>query len=100
MHFVFASISVCPSKRPPARLRHGATDGIPFTGSSSGQGRADDNEATARQRIATFHEQGEPIAAWLRSARVPIIELDASQPKEEVWAQLLAVGRLMRGAVI
>jgi hypothetical protein len=31
---------------------------------------------------------------------VPIIELDASQPKEEVWAQLLAVGRLMRGAVI
>ena len=26
-----------------------------------GQGRADDNEATARQRIATFHEQGEPI---------------------------------------
>jgi len=65
-----------------------------------GQGRADDNEATARQRIATFHEQGEPIAAWLRSARVPIIELDASQPKEEVWAQLLAVGRLMRGAVI
>ena len=64
-----------------------------------GEGRADDNEATARARIATFHEQGEPIAAWLRQARVPIIELDASQRRDEVWEQLLAVGRLMRGAV-
>ena len=37
--------------------------------------------------------------AWLREQRVPIIELDCSGTPEEVWEQLLAVGRLMRPAV-
>ena len=36
---------------------------------------------------------------WLKSQKVPIVELDCSGTKEEVWEQLMAIGRLMRPAV-
>lgn len=62
-------------------------------------GRADDNEETARKRIATFHAQGGPTMEWLREVGVPIIEIDCSGTPEDVWNQLLSVGRLMRPAV-
>ncbi len=63
------------------------------------EGRADDNYETARARIATYREQGAPTITWLREQRVPIVELDCSGTPDDVWAQLLAVGRLMRQAV-
>mmetsp|Transcript_42108 Transcript_42108/g.104849 ORF Transcript_42108/g.104849 Transcript_42108/m.104849 type:complete len:85 (+) Transcript_42108:26-280(+) len=62
-------------------------------------GRADDNLRTARARIETFRAQGEPTLRWLREHKVPIVELDASGSPDEVWAQLLTIGRLMRSAV-
>ena len=37
--------------------------------------------------------------SWLKEIRVPIIELDCSCSKEDVWQQLMAIGRLMRPAV-
>lgn len=63
------------------------------------EGRADDNLETARRRIQVYHESGAPTLQWLRENRVPIIELDASGTPEDVWSQLLVVGRLMRPAV-
>ena len=63
------------------------------------EGRADDNLETAQRRIAVFRESQAPTMQWLREARVPIIELDCGGSPEDVWAQLLVVGRLMRPAV-
>lgn len=37
--------------------------------------------------------------SWLKEIRVPIVELDCSGSKEDVWQQLMAIGRLMRPAV-
>ena len=37
--------------------------------------------------------------SWLKEIRVPIVELDCSCSKEDVWQQLMAIGRLMRPAV-
>ena len=36
---------------------------------------------------------------WLKKIKVPIVEIDCSGSKEEVWQQLMAIGRLMRPAV-
>jgi adenylate kinase len=63
------------------------------------EGRADDTLETARRRVQVYRESGAPTMAWLREARVPIIELDCSGTPEDVWAQLLVVGRLMRPVV-
>ena len=63
------------------------------------EGRADDTHETALRRIQVFRESGEPTIEWLREAKVPIIELDCSGTPEDVWSQLLVVGRLMRPAV-
>tara|TARA_B110001452_G_scaffold190812_1_gene160998 strand:+ start:1027 stop:1272 length:246 start_codon:yes stop_codon:yes gene_type:complete len=63
------------------------------------EGRADDNFETATNRIKTFQREGAPTLAWLRDAKVPVVELDASGTPADVWEQLLAVGRLMRSAV-
>jgi adenylate kinase len=63
------------------------------------EGRADDNIEAARNRIATFKAQGAPTLEWLRGAGVPIIELNVNGTPDEVWEQLIAVGRLMRAAV-
>ena len=35
---------------------------------------------------------------WLREQHVPIVNLDCSGTPENVWDQLLAIGRLMRPA--
>ena len=37
--------------------------------------------------------------SWLKEIRVPIVELDCSCSKEDVWQQLMAIGRLVRPAV-
>lgn len=63
------------------------------------EGRADDNLETARRRVEVFQESGRPTMQWLREARVPIIELDCAGTPDEVWSQLLTVGRLMRPAI-
>ena len=63
------------------------------------EGRADDTPEAAANRIEIFNEQGAPTMAWLRESKVPIVEVDAQGTPEEVWGQLVAVGRLMRGAV-
>ena len=46
-----------------------------------------------------FNESGAPTLKWLRQAKVPIVELDSSGTPEDLWSQLLVVGRLMRPAV-
>ena len=63
------------------------------------ENRADDNRETALARMATYAEQSEPTLEWLKDSRVPIVELDCNGSVDEVWSQLLAIGRLMRGAV-
>lgn len=91
-------------------------------GASGAAPRADDNIDAARNRIQIYNASGAPTMAWLRErkvrrpssnsypvehvltlppthAQVPIIELDCSGTPDEVWGQLLAVGRLMRYAV-
>ena len=62
-------------------------------------GRTDDTIEAALARIATFRKQGAPTMEWLRETKVPIVELDTSGTPDEVWSQLVTVGRLMRGAV-
>ena len=61
--------------------------------------RADDTEETARKRLAVFRESSVSTLEWLRAGGVPIVELDCNGTPEEVWGQLLAIGRLMRCAV-
>ncbi|KAL7480932.1 hypothetical protein ACHAW6_006601 [Cyclotella cf. meneghiniana] len=61
--------------------------------------RSDDNVHTAIQRLKNYHKHHKPTMDWLKSIRVPIVELDCSGTKEDVWQQLMAIGRLMRPAV-
>ena len=61
--------------------------------------RTDDNVHTAIQRLKNYHNHHKPTMDWLKSVKVPIVELDCSGTKEDVWQQLLAIGRLMRPAV-
>lgn len=61
--------------------------------------RADDNIHTALQRIRTYHTYHQLTLDFLRDQHVPIVNLDCSTTPEGVWAQLRAVGRLMRKAV-
>ena len=63
-------------------------------------GRTDDNLETARRRCAVYREQGKPTMEWLRDSGVPIIRLDCSGTPDDVWAQLVVVGRLMRNATL
>lgn len=60
--------------------------------------RSDDNFETALQRLRTFHKYHQPTMDWLRQQQVPIVNLDCSGTSENVWNQLLAIGRLMRPA--
>jgi len=60
--------------------------------------RTDDNIDTAIQRLRTFHKYHKPTMDWLRDEHVPIVNLDCSGTPENVWNQLLAIGRLMRPA--
>ena len=61
--------------------------------------RADDNVHTAIQRLKNYHKHHASTMDWLKKIKVPIVELDCSGSKEEVWQQLMAIGRLMRPAV-
>jgi adenylate kinase len=60
--------------------------------------RADDNIQTALQRLRTYHKSQKTTLDWLHEQHVPIINLDGSGTPEQVWNQLLAIGRLMRPA--
>lgn len=59
----------------------------------------DDTVHTAIQRLKNYHKHRGPTMSWLKEIRVPIVELDCSGSKEDVWGQLTAIGRLMRPAV-
>ncbi len=61
--------------------------------------RSDDNVHTAIQRLKNYHKHHHSTMSWLKEIRVPIVELDCSGSKEDVWQQLCAIGRLMRPAV-
>ncbi|KAL7546047.1 hypothetical protein ACHAWF_014603 [Thalassiosira exigua] len=60
--------------------------------------RSDDNVHTAIQRLKNYHQHHHSTMSWLKEIRVPIVELDCSGSKEDVWSQLMAIGRLMRPA--
>mmetsp|Transcript_3610 Transcript_3610/g.5328 ORF Transcript_3610/g.5328 Transcript_3610/m.5328 type:complete len:235 (-) Transcript_3610:82-786(-) len=61
-----------------------------------GHRREDDTLQTALQRLRTFHKYHKPTMDWLREQHVPIVNLDCTGTPENVWNQLLAIGRLMR----
>mmetsp|Transcript_27253 Transcript_27253/g.45430 ORF Transcript_27253/g.45430 Transcript_27253/m.45430 type:complete len:352 (+) Transcript_27253:77-1132(+) len=63
------------------------------------EGRADDNIDTALQRLRTYHKSHNTTMDWLREQHVPVVNLDCSGTSDQVWDQLLAIGRLMRPAV-
>lgn len=63
-----------------------------------GENRADDNFQTAINRLRTYHKSHNTTMDWLRSQGVPIVNLDCSGTPNDVWDQLLAIGRLMRPA--
>lgn len=65
-------------------------------GEKDGNVRADDNIDTALQRVRTFHKYHKPTMDWLREQHVPIVNLDCSGTHQNVFNQLLAIGRLMR----
>lgn len=65
-------------------------------GDASGARRADDNIDTALTRLRTFHKYHRATMEWLREQHVPVVNLDCSGTPENVWQQLLAIGRLMR----
>jgi len=67
-------------------------------GEEKGIKRADDNFDTALQRLRTYHKYHHSTMEWLREQCVPIVNLDCSGTPENVWNQLLAIGRLMRPA--
>lgn len=61
--------------------------------------REDDNVETALRRLRIYHKYHHQTIEWLREQGVPIVNLDCSQSPENVWNQLVAIGRLMRPAV-
>lgn len=68
-------------------------------GKEAQQGRSDDNVYTALQRLKNYHKHHHSTMSWLKTIHVPIVELDCSGSKCDVWGQLMAIGRLMRPAV-
>merc|ERR1719424_1837758 len=56
------------------------------------EGRADDTRKAAVRRIAVYRQQSEPTLEWLRASRVPIVELDSSGSREEMWSGLKTTG--------
>lgn len=67
--------------------------------SNDGNVRIDDNIETALKRLRTFHKFHQPTIDWLREEGVPIVNLDCSGTPQNVWNQLVAIGRLMRPVV-
>eukprot|EP00531_Pseudo-nitzschia_arenysensis_P019419 CAMPEP_0116128416 /NCGR_PEP_ID=MMETSP0329-20121206/7349_1 /TAXON_ID=697910 /ORGANISM="Pseudo-nitzschia arenysensis, Strain B593" /LENGTH=329 /DNA_ID=CAMNT_0003622555 /DNA_START=348 /DNA_END=1337 /DNA_ORIENTATION=+ len=60
------------------------------------KGRDDDNIRTALQRLRNYHNYLPVTMDWLRREHVPVVNLDCDCPPEQVWEQLLAIGRLVR----
>lgn len=80
--------------------REEVVDGDDVVGSGgSSSVRSDDNVHTAIQRLKNYHKHHPTTMSWLKEIRVPIVELDCSGSKDDVWRQLEAIGRLMRPAV-
>jgi len=61
-------------------------------------GRSDDNIHIALQRIRNYHEYHDQTMDWLRKQGIPVVNLNCSGTAEQVWDQLMALGRLMRPA--
>ena len=59
---------------------------------------ADDTFDTALTRLRMYHKYHAPMMDWLRNYHVPVVNLDCSGSPDNVWEQLLAIGRLMRKA--
>ena len=66
-------------------------------GDSNG-GRDDDNIKTALKRLRNYHKYLHVTVDWLRENRVPVVNLDCDCPPDQVWEQLISIGRLMRPA--
>lgn len=49
--------------------------------------RDDDQEATIRSRLETYHRQTAPVLAWLRP-RTAVADIDADQPIDQVEADI------------
>jgi len=60
--------------------------------------RDDDNIKTALKRLRNYHKYLHVTVDWLRENRVPVVNLDCDCPPDQVWEQLLAIGRLVRPA--
>jgi adenylate kinase len=60
--------------------------------------RSDDNFHTALKRLRTYHKSHHSTMQWLREQHVPVVNLDCSGTPDNVWNQLVGIGRLMRPA--
>jgi adenylate kinase len=60
--------------------------------------RSDDNFHTALKRLRTYHKSHHSTMNWLREQHVPVVNLDCSGTPDNVWNQLVGIGRLMRPA--
>jgi len=60
--------------------------------------RDDDNIKTALKRLRNYHKYHNVTRDWLQDNHVPVVNLDCSGPRGQVWEQLVAIGRLMRPA--
>jgi adenylate kinase len=69
-------------------------------GQEEGAARADDTFDTALTRLRTYHKYHGPTMEWLKTNHVPVVNLDCSGAPDDVWEQLLAIGRLMRKATM
>jgi adenylate kinase len=61
--------------------------------------RSDDNFQTALGRIRTYHKYHDRTIEWLREQHVPIVNLDCEGTPDQVWNQLVTIGKLMRPVV-
>jgi len=65
---------------------------------NKGEVRDDDNIKTALKRLRNYHKYHNVTRDWLQDNHVPVVNLDCSGPRGQVWEQLVAIGRLMRPA--
>lgn len=63
-----------------------------------GKVRDDDNIKTALKRLRNYHKYLNVTLDWLRENHVPVVNLDCDCPPDQVWEQLMAIGRLVRPA--
>ncbi len=53
------------------------------------RGRQDDNKEAITERFREYNELSKPILAHFESAKVPVHNIDAEQPVEEVHAAIM-----------